>query len=95
MAKHQLWADQSPDAGILQCFAKTKNSSTSISCGLFRADSLASQFLRVAIKTQQLLQLGTSSEATDFAKHVSIRSYPFSAKIGFHSCRMADVSQPE
>jgi hypothetical protein len=29
-----------PGTGILQCVAKTKNPSTSISCGLFRADEL-------------------------------------------------------
>src|SRR4051794_6957762 len=36
MAKHQLLAGHFPDAGILQCFARTKNPSTSISCGLFQ-----------------------------------------------------------
>jgi hypothetical protein len=38
MAKHRFWVGHSPGTGILQCFAKTKNPSTSISCGLFRAD---------------------------------------------------------
>ena len=40
MAIHQVWAGHSPETGILRCFAKTKNLSTSTSCGLFRADYL-------------------------------------------------------
>src|SRR5215213_1381341 len=36
MAKHQLLGGHFPEAGILRCFAKTKNPSASISCGLFQ-----------------------------------------------------------
>jgi hypothetical protein len=63
--------------------------------GLTPIISSASQFLRVAIKTQHLLPLGNPSKATGFAKHVSIRSHLSSAKVGFHSCGMAAVSQLE
>jgi hypothetical protein len=49
----------------------------------------------VAIKPQHLLPLGNPSKATGFAKHVSIRSHLSSAKVGFHSCGMAAVSQLE
>src|SRR5215204_5728892 len=43
MAKHQLLGGHFPEVGILRCFAKTKNPSASISCGLFQGRLLIVQ----------------------------------------------------